>query len=221
MATLKSELVQHSTLHPATALLQSVEMLTLYYFLSLQLWLAARILAQRSFTSACLDPDLSIVSADEITVYNRLAVNVLTRTQVEEFGTFWATHVPGHFIGDLNCIAFIGGIELVNTHHAHWRNAATKGFTVSFSMTSAGPWTEAVSGELEDSRQQQDPLPLQTFSFSGVYARFVKFEITSCYDVWGGLQYFNVLNVLVGMLEEHSRQYMLKSDKKSENYRSD
>ena len=157
------------------------------------MWLAAGILAQRSFTSACLDPDLSIVSADEITVYNRLAVNMLTRTQVEEFGTFWATHVPGHFIGDLNCIAFIGGIELVNTHHAHWRNAATKGFTVSFSMTSAGPWTEAVSGELEDSRQQQDPLPLQTFSVQG-YARFVKFHITSFHGTYGGgLQYFNVL----------------------------
>ena len=185
--------MQLSTLHPATALLQSAEMLTLYYSLSLQLLLTAGIQALRSFTSACLDPDLSIVSADEITVYNRLAVNMLTRTQVEEFGTFWATHVPGHFIGDLNCNAVIAGIELVNTHHAHWRNAATKGFTVSFSMTSAGPWTEAVNGELEDSRQQQDPLPLQTFTFPALAASFVKFQMSSYYGSSGGLQYFNVL----------------------------
>ena len=63
-------------------------MLTSYYSLSLQLWLAAGSLAQRSFTSACVDPDLSILSADEITVYNRLAVNILTRTEAEKWGTF-------------------------------------------------------------------------------------------------------------------------------------
>ena len=90
LATLKFELVQLSTLHPATALLQSAEMLTLYYSLSLQLLLTAGIQALRSFTSACLDPDLSIVSADEITVYNRLAVNVLTRTEALcKLGIHW------------------------------------------------------------------------------------------------------------------------------------
>ena len=63
------------------------------------------------------------------------------------------------------------------------------------------------SGDLEDSRQQQDPLPLHTFSFNAVLARFVKFEISlisSCYDVWGGLQYFNV--VLGKQVEWLSRQ---------------
>ena len=193
-------------------------MLTSYYSLSLQLWLAAGSLAQRSFTSACVDPDLSILSADEITVYNRLAVNILTRTEVEKWGTFWATHVPGHFIGDLNCIAFIGGIELVNTHHATWRNAATKGFTVSFSMTSSGPWTEVFSGELEDPRQHPDAWqPLQTFSFNAVYARFVKFEVTSSWDDWGGLQYFNVL---LGKLERGRcwQKMSEKSDTKKQSF---
>ena len=131
---------------------------------------------------------------------------------MEDALNYWITPngVAGHFVLDLGCAVLVSGIELVNTHNAGSRTRSTRGFTVSFSPSSTGPWTEVVSGELEDSRQQQDPLPLQTFSFSGVYARFVKFEITSCYDVWGGLQYFNVLNVLVGMLEEHSRQYMLK-----------
>ena len=49
------------------------------------------------------------------------------------------------------------------------------------------------SGELEDSRQQEDPLPLQTFTFNPISARFVKFEITSFYGTGGGLQYFNVV----------------------------
>ena len=93
----------------------------------------------------------------------------------------------------LYCKAVVTAFELVNTHREDQRSRATRGFTVSLSVSSAGPWTAVHSGELEDSRQQQDPLPLQTFSFSGVYARFVKFEITSCYDVWGGLQYFNVV----------------------------
>ena len=51
----------------------------------------------------------------------------------------------------------------------------------------------AASGELEDSRQQEDPLPLQTFTFNPISARFVKFEITSFYGTGGGLQYFNVV----------------------------
>ena len=57
----------------------------------------------------------------------------------------------------------------------------------------SGPWNVAASGELEDSRQQEDPLPLQTFTFNPISARFVKFEITSFYGTGGGLQYFNVV----------------------------
>ena len=95
-------------------------------------------------------------------------------------------------------MAVIAGIELVNTHKIYQRYG-TKGFTVSFSMTSSGPWTEVFSGELEDPRQHPDQWqPLQTFSFNAVYARFVKFEVTSSWDDWGGLQYFNVL---LGKLE--------------------
>ena len=90
-------------------------------------------------------------------------------------------------------MAAISGVELVNTHEAAKRRYSTKGFTVSFSPSSSGPWAVAASGELEDSRQQQDPLPLQTFSVQG-YARFVKFHITSFHGTYGGgLQYFNVL----------------------------
>ena len=93
----------------------------------------------------------------------------------------------------LHCKAVVTAFELVNTHREDQRSRATKGFTVSLSVSSAGPWTEVYSGELEDSRQQQDPLPLQTFTFSALAARFVKFQMTSYYGSSGGLQYFNVL----------------------------
>ena len=57
-------------------------MFTLFF-----LWLAAGVLGQqqRSFTSVCVDPSLSIVSADELTEHGRLAVKLLTWGQVKEF----------------------------------------------------------------------------------------------------------------------------------------
>ena len=60
-------------------------MFTLFF-----LWLAAGGLAQqqRSFTSVCVDPSISIVSADELTEHGRLAVKLLTWGQVKEFCLF-------------------------------------------------------------------------------------------------------------------------------------
>ena len=45
---------------------------------------------------------------------------------------------------------------------------------------------------LEDSRQQSDPLPLQTFNFDPVTARFAKFKLLSYWGNGGGLQYFTI-----------------------------
>ena len=158
------------------------------------LCLAAGVLAERSFTSACVDADMSVVSADQYSS-SYAAVYMLTRSEVEVAGNYWITPngVAGHFVLDLGCSVPVSGIELVNTHNAGSRTRSTRGFTVSFSASSTGPWSAAVSGELEDSRQQQDPLPLQTFTFSALAARFVKFQMTSYYGSSGGLQYFNVL----------------------------
>ena len=156
--------------------------------------------AQRSFTShtECVNPVISIVSSDQRGSFVT-AGNAMTRSLVEKDANgrnnYWLTPdgAAGNLIGDLSCVAAISGVELVNTHEAAKRRYSTKGFTVSFSTSSAGPWNVAASGELEDSRQQEDPLPLQTFTFNPISARFVKFEITSFYGTGGGLQYFNVV----------------------------
>ena len=87
-------------------------------------------------------------------------------------------------------------------------------------MTSSGPWTQVYSGELEDPRQHPDAWqPLQTFSFNAVYARFVKFEVTSSWDDWGGLQY---LNVLLGKLERGHwwQNTKVRHKKKDSKYKS-
>ena len=99
------------------------------------------------------------------------------------------------FVLDLGCKKTVNLVELVNTHNGKHRNHAMKEFKVFLSHSSEGPWEEVVHQTLEDSRQQADPLPVQTFPFSERTARFVKFNQLSYYGVEstsGGLQYFAV-----------------------------
>ena len=109
--------------------------------------------AQRSFTShtECVDPVISIVSSDQRGNFVA-AENALTRSLVEKDANgrnnYWLTPdgAAGNLIGDLSCVAAISGVELVNTHEAAKRRYSTKGFTVSFSPSSSGPWAVAASG---------------------------------------------------------------------------
>ena len=116
----------------------------------------------------------------------------------------------GIFILNLGCKQKFSGIRLVNTHNAEHKTRATKKFRntipvtcyfkynvfifrVYVSLTESGPWTEALEAELEDSRQQEDPLSLQLISLeSEVLAQFVKFEASECWGKGCGLQYFDV-----------------------------
>ena len=61
------------------------------------------------------------------------------------------------------------------------------------SLNKNGPWEKVLDETLEDSRNQVDPLPLQTFNFKPVIARYVKFKVVSWYQKGGGLQYFNMI----------------------------
>ena len=62
-----------------------------------------------------------------------------------------------------------------------------------FSSTNKkGPWKEILDETLVDSRNQPNPVDLQSFSFEAVTAGFVKFEVLSWYGIGGGLQYFNI-----------------------------
>ena len=61
-----------------------------------------------------------------------------------------------------------------------------------FSLSETGPWQQVLDETLEDSREQSDPLPLQTFNFNPVTARFAKFKLISYWGDGGGLQYFTI-----------------------------
>merc|ERR1711990_518721 len=121
------------------------------------------------------------------------------------------------FILDLGCHKTVNMVELVNTHNGHARNAGTKEFMVFVSVNKGGPWTLVVHKELQDSRQQSDPLPVLSFSFSDRTARFVKFKLLSWYGVCGGLQYFAVKGVKCsgGWTKYGSSCYKLHPDKVS------
>ena len=87
------------------------------------------------------------------------------------------------------------GVKLINTHNGQKRNKSAKKFKILVSMSLSGPWEEALGKtELEDSRQQEDPLPLQEFVFSSPQEiRFIKFILLSNWgspNEGGGLQYF-------------------------------
>ena len=164
-------------------------------------WLAVVRGSARVFTSSCVGPPQpAVVSQDYYVSANGQKVfraeNLLTRnTAGETVADLWfppSDKQQGEFVLDLGCVGRLAGAELVNTHNRQYRDRSTRAFTLATALTYTGPWTQVLSQELENSRQQVDPLPLQTFTFSAV-ARFVKFKIVSWHDdasAGGGLQYF-------------------------------
>ena len=55
------------------------------------------------------------------------------------------------------------------------------------------PWTSVLETSLDDSRQQQDPLPLQVLHLQrSVQAKFIKFDLLEWYGHGGGLQYLDI-----------------------------
>ena len=62
------------------------------------------------------------------------------------------------------------------------------------SNTASGPWTQVLDTQLVDSRQQQDPLPLQLIALDtgDTTAQFIKFELLSYWGRGAGLEYFDI-----------------------------
>ena len=120
--------------------------------------------------------------------------NVFNKSNMETMNNFWLgpEKKPANFILDLGCDKRVNKVELVNTHNSHKKNRATKEFKVLVSRNEKGPWIEVLHKTLEDSRHQNDPLPLKKFSFNGRTARYIKFEMITFYGNGGGLQYFAV-----------------------------
>merc|ERR1712119_234316 len=120
---------------------------------------------------------------------------LLTNSNLEIFGeNYWLAEdrSSAEFVLDLGCEKRVNTVELVNTKSGHYENRGTKQFSVSISQSSEAPWEEVLQASLADPRDQTDPLPLQTFSFPMMTARFVQFNLSSWYGWGGGLQYFRV-----------------------------
>ena len=82
-------------------------------------------------------------------------------------------------------------------------------------MEKSGPWSKVLEKSLDDSRQQQDPLPVQIFSLErraenlprqdynleeSLVAQFLKFDLLDWYGSGGGLQYLDIQNEKEGRL---------------------
>jgi len=120
---------------------------------------------------------------------------LLTKSNLEIFGeNYWLAEdrSGAEFVLDLGCEMRVNMVELVNTKSGHHGNRGTKQFSVSLSQSSKAPWEEVLQATLADPRDHADPLPLQTFRFPEMSARFVQFNLLSWYGWGGGLQYFTV-----------------------------
>ena len=144
----------------------------------------------------------TIISSDTFYGYENFdAKHVLTKNGDDILGTYWIAPdgMQGEFVMDIGFVNFpVFGVELINTVNCQnddcssqfSRDRAAGGFKVYLAQAEAGPWTEVLSEELEDPRQDPLPLPLLTFSFPPMQARFIRFKLISWYGPSGGLQYF-------------------------------
>eukprot|EP00092_Neocalanus_flemingeri_P012265 GFUD01013221.1.p1 GENE.GFUD01013221.1~~GFUD01013221.1.p1 ORF type:complete len:589 (+),score=124.60 GFUD01013221.1:122-1768(+) len=99
------------------------------------------------------------------------------------------------FILNLGCSETFDSIRLVNVHNREHKDRATKQFRLYTSQTNSGPWTQVLDTQLEDSRQQQDPLPIQIIAIdTKTTTQFVKFELVSWWGRGGGLMFFNIVD---------------------------
>lgn len=97
-----------------------------------------------------------------------------------------------HFTLNLGCERNLNTVEMRNSHNGRHRNRGTKQFSLySSSKGARGPWTLFLTGVLPDPRHIC-PLPLHTFSVD-TRAKYLKFQVDSCYGRGGGLRYFNVV----------------------------
>ena len=159
---------------------------------------------------------MTVVSGDKKNT-NVGVEKLLTLSKVEVLDSlntnFWMgpNGASATFILSLGCKHMVSGVRIVNTHNGHGRNRASKQFRnerkclllkyiisllrLFVGQTASGPWTMVFgSPVLDDSRQQQDPLPLQIFPLDTVTAaQFIKFELLAWYGPSGGLQFFDIL----------------------------
>jgi len=147
------------------------------------------------YSPGCGPEDRSVVSGDTYPDGRFPVDKLFTVSKKERTGTYWlgGDSQAATFIINLGCQLRFKGIQLVNTHNESARDRSTKKFRLSVSQSQAGPWQFASVINLEDSRQQNDPLPLQLIDLQAeVTGQFLKFELLGWYGHGGGLQYFDI-----------------------------
>jgi len=150
----------------------------------------------------CGPESMSVVSGDVWRNDKRLSAffgvdNIFTHNKAERnsFAGYWlAPERTATFIVNLGCQQDFSAIRLVNTHNQDIRDRSTKTFRLSVSLDLSEPWTRVLETSLEDSRRQQDPLPLQVLHLKErVKAQFIKFDLLEWYGYGGGLQYMDII----------------------------
>ena len=97
------------------------------------------------------------------------------------------------FVAELKSITVVIGVKLRNTHNGNYKDRSTKKFRVSIGSSETGPWTELLTQELEDSRNQEPPPVQQFMGKNTVKGRFMKFELLEYWGLGGGLNYFDII----------------------------
>ena len=126
------------------------------------------------------------------------------RVCTEKKGCWVYRNEPGEFILDLGEATQVDGIELQNLGPLMTDRHA-KEIKVFLSDSKDGQWQEIMSEVLPDTRNDKEDLPILHFATRGqTLGQYLKCQILSHYDTYGGLHYFglysgDVLNVLTSI----------------------
>ena len=90
-----------------------------------------------------------------------------------------------YFVLDLGCEKLFKGIRIRNTHNKNHNDRGTKKFIFYSGDTEDGPWTELITGEIQDARNVKN-VPLEEFFLPEArtdITSFIKFETESFYII--------------------------------------
>ena len=88
------------------------------------------------------------------------------------------------------CARRVQGFQIKNKGKGTDTGFATKGFLVSGSLDSNGPWKTLIQEELTDTTGSRSAHLLNFTMDKPVKIKFLKFELVSFWGEGGGLQYF-------------------------------
>ncbi len=113
----------------------------------------------------------------------------------DEGRSFWLgpDSQTGDVIVDLDELHFINRVDLQNTHNGRWNDRGVEDFTLLVSEDGQA-WTEITTGTLTQfaSSNIRQNIPIESFNFSPLWARYVKIQVDSIYGASAGLNEIRV-----------------------------